>query len=80
MTPNVYRTTDFYLAAYLRAAGFPAEAPEFDGRRATFAFLDVTQEALVAYYNSSETHRVSALGLITAIKQTREQLYNLAPQ
>lgn len=72
-----YRTNDFYLAAYLRAAGFSSDAPLFDAqRRATFVFHDVDSDILVSYYNASETHRVSAIGLIRAIRETREQLYN----
>lgn len=77
--PEPYKTTDFYLAAYLRAAGYASGMPEFDGdsRRATFVFYDVPPQELVNYYNASETHRVSALGLIRAIRETRETLYNL---
>jgi len=75
---NPYRTTDFYLAAYLRAAGYPYEQPEFETPgRATFIFRDVKQEDIIAYYNTSETHRVSARGLIEAIRSTRELIFNL---
>lgn len=73
-----YRTTDFYLAAYLRAAGYSFEAPEIDAnRRATFIFADVQKDDLVAYYNTSETHRVSAHAFVQAIRATREMLHNL---
>jgi len=78
MPPNNYSTTDFYLAAYLHAAGYPFLGLEVDnGGRGTFTFENVTKEDLVAYYNSSETHRVSAQGLIIGIKETRAALYNL---
>lgn len=77
-TSETYRTTDFYLAAFLRAAGYAFETPEFDGRgRATFIFHDVKQEDVVAFYNASETHRVSAQGLIEAIQRTRSIVYNV---
>jgi hypothetical protein len=79
MTPDPYRTTDFYLAAYLRAAGYSFSVPEVDPRtrRATFVFQNVSPEDIVAYYNTSETHRVSALGMVASIRQTRELLFNL---
>lgn len=72
-----YSTTDFYLASYLRAAGYPFVNVEVDqGGRGTFTFESVTKDDLIAFYNSSETHRVSAKGLIEGIREVRSLLYN----
>lgn len=77
MPSKPYTTTDFYLAAFLNAAGYPFLGLRVDDKgRGTFAFEDVTEQDITAYYNSSETHRVSALGLVDAIKNTRAMLYN----
>lgn len=77
MIPENYSTTDFYLASYLYAAGYPFVSLDVDdGGRGTFTFENVSKDDLVAFYNSSETHRVSARGLIAGIKEVRSFLYN----
>ena len=77
---NPYETTDFYLAAYLRAAGYPYEGLRFDAttRKATFLFKNVSQPDVLAYYNRMEKH-VPILDFVNAIRHTRELLYNLPP-
>jgi hypothetical protein len=74
----MYRTTDFYLAAYLRAAGYNYQGLDFDRatRKATFIFLNVKQQDVLAYYNRTEP-RISTLDYVSAVRQTRELLYNL---
>lgn len=76
--PVTYTTTDFYLACYLRAAGYPFEGITYDqgGKRATFAFANVKEQDILAYYNKRPESKVAALDLVSAIKQTREILYN----
>lgn len=78
MSDSLYPTTDFYLACYLRAAGYPFAGLTYDasGKRATFTFANVREEDILAYYNKRPESRVAALELVSAIKQTRELLYN----
>lgn len=72
-----YRTTDFYLAAYLKAAGYAYQGLDVDmkSRKATFLFRDVAQRDVLEYYNG--TGKVAALALVNAIRHTKELLYNL---
>ncbi len=75
---NPYRTTDFYLAAYLRAAGYPYKGLDFDPatRKATFLFDEVNQADVLSYYNRTE-RPVHILDYVSAVRTTRELLYNL---
>lgn len=72
-----YRTTDFYLAAYLKAAGYLYQGLDVDikSRKATFLFANIAQKDVLDYYNG--TGKVSALALVNAIRHTKELLYNL---
>lgn len=74
----MYRTTDFYLAAYLSAANYPYVGLDFDPhtRKATFIFDNVTQADVLAYYNKTE-RRVAVLDFVNAVRRTKELLYNL---
>lgn len=74
----VYRTTDFYLAAYLKAAGYAYQGLDFDerSRKATFIFENVGKGDVLAYYNRTEP-RIPILDYVAAVKHTRELLYNL---
>jgi hypothetical protein len=76
--PVTYTTTDFYLACYLRAAGYPFAGITYDasGKRATFTFQSVREADILSYYNKRPESKVVALDLVSAIKQTRELLYN----
>ena len=78
MPATPYETTDFYLAAYLRAAGYPYRGLRMEpgSRKATFLFADVLQSDVLAYYNKTEKP-VRALDFVNTIRHTRELLYNL---
>lgn len=76
-TPVLYRTTDFYLSAYLKAAGYPFSGCEFSTNgKATFVFANVNELDVLAYYNKETSSKVAALDLVFAIRETRELLYN----
>ena len=72
-----YRTTDFYLAAYLKTAGYPYKGLDVDtkSRKATFIFEGVAQKDVLEYYNG--TGKVSGLAMVNSIRHTKELLYNL---
>lgn len=79
--PTLYKTTDFYLSAYLKAAGYPFHGCEFSSNgKATFVFADVNEADVLAYYNKEAKSKLAALDLVFAIRETRELLYNFPRQ
>lgn len=79
--PTLYKTTDFYLSAYLKAAGYPFQGCEFSNNgKATFVFANVNELDVLAYYNKEDKSKIAALDIVFAIRETRELLYNFPRQ
>ena len=72
----MYRTTDFYLACWLCYLNKPFAGIEREGSRATFIFEQVAKEDILQYYNRDKVE-MDPLGFVSAIRHTRELLYNL---
>lgn len=74
----MYKTTDLYLASYLRAKGFQLQDVEKVGRKATFVFAndenEVTPE-MKAFFSGSAN--VEPLAFVDAIRNMKSIIYNL---
>ncbi len=69
--PEVYRTTDFYLACYLRHLGYALADLEKERRRSVFVFWDRPERRadLMAFFNDEGSHRpLSFVGVIRDMK------------
>jgi nucleoside-triphosphatase THEP1 len=74
---EVFETTDFYLACYLRCDGFRLAGIRRDGRRSVFRFEDRTdrQAVTLAFFNNEGT--VRPLAYSAAIKDLKALIHNL---
>ncbi len=72
-----FETTDFYLACYLRCAGFRLAGVRRDGSRSVFQFEDQPdrQNVTLAFFNYEGS--VRPLAFSTAIKDLKTLLHNL---
>jgi len=73
---NVFETTDFYLACYLRCAGYRLAGIRRDGQRSVFRFEDRAdrQDAMLAFFNNEGT--VRPLAYSAAIKDLKALIHN----
>ena len=73
---DVFETTDFYLACYLRCTGHRMADLRRDGRRAVFAFEDWPErrQAVLAFFNHEGS--VPPLAFVTAIKDMKALIHN----
>ena len=73
---NVFETTDFYLACYLRCRGYRLEGVRRDGPRRVFQFEDRAerQDAILSFFNNEGS--VRPLAFATAIKDLKALIYN----
>lgn len=76
-TDNIFETTDFYLACYLRCDGFRLVGIRRDGPRSVFRFEDRAdrQDAMLIYFNNEGT--VRPLAYSAAIKDLKAVIHNL---
>ena len=74
---DVFETTDFYLACYLRCDGFRLAGIRRDGRRSVFRFEDRTgrQAVTLAFFNNEGS--VRPLAYSAAIKDLKALIHNL---
>ncbi len=74
---NVFETSDFYLACYLRCDGFKLIGIQKEGKRAVFRFANRADcEAVVlTFFNNEGT--VQPLSFSTAIKNLKALIHNL---
>jgi hypothetical protein len=74
---NVFETTDFYLACYLRCDGFRLVGIRRDGARSVFRFEDRADRKAVtlAFFNNEGT--VRPLAYSAAIKDLKALIHNL---
>lgn len=70
-----YVTSDFYLAAYLRAQGMTLKEPLREGRRTTFVFeeREDRQDLIGEFYNNGT---VSVNAFTHAIQDLKSIIYN----
>ncbi len=71
-----FETRDFYLACYLRCAGYDLIALRTEGRRKVFVFRDrpTRRDDVLAFYGDCAT--VPALPFSAAIKDMKALLHN----
>ncbi len=74
---NVFETTDFYLACYLRCDGFRLVGIRREGPRSVFRFEDRAdrQDAILTFFNNEGT--VRPLAYSAAIKDLKALIHNL---
>lgn len=74
---NVFETTDFYLACYLRCDGFRLAGIRREGPRSVFRFEDRVdrQDAMLAFFNNEGN--VRPLAYSAAIKDLKALIHNL---
>lgn len=74
---NVFETTDFYLACYMRCEGFRLVGIRRDGTRSVFRFADRAnrEEVMLAFFNNEGTIR--PLAFSAAIKDLKAMIHNL---
>ena len=74
---NVFETTDFYLACYLRCDGFRLVGIRREGPRSVFRFEDRAdrQDAMLTFFNNEGT--VRPLAYSAAIKDLKALIHNL---
>lgn len=74
---NIFETTDFYLACYLRCDGFRLVGIRRDGPRSVFRFEDRAdrQDAMLSFFNNEGT--VRPLAYSAAIKDLKAVIHNL---
>lgn len=76
---NEYKTTDLYIAAFLKARGYECEiVPQ--GKRCYFHFKTESKEALAELMRTSDKDifNVNATALINEIKQLKAFVNNVA--
>lgn len=79
----MYRTTDFYLACYLMHRGETLLSVDpMSPSRVVFIFERMEERHVLDYYNRVPLNQTSSdadssfLGIVDAIRHTRELLYN----
>jgi len=74
---NVFETTDFYLACYLRCDGFRLVGMRREGTRSVFRFEDRADRvaAMLTFFNNEGT--VRPLTYSAAIKDLKALIYNI---
>lgn len=74
---DVFETTDFYLACYLRCYGFRLAGIRREGPRSVFQFEDRAdrQDSMLAFFNNEGT--VRSLAYSAAIKDLKALIHNL---
>jgi len=74
---NIFETTDFYLACYLRCDGFRLAGLRRDGARSVFRFEDRAdrEEVMLAFFNNEGN--VRPLAYSTSIKDLKALIHNL---
>jgi hypothetical protein len=74
---DVFETTDFYLACYLRCDGFRLVGIRREGSRSVFRFEDRgdRQGAMLAFFNNEGN--VRPLAYSAAIKDLKALIHNL---
>ena len=74
---QVFETTDFYLACYLRCDGFRLAGIRRDGVRSVFQFEDRTdrEAATLSFFNNEGS--VRPLAYSAAIKDLKALIHNL---
>ena len=74
---QVFETTDFYLACYLRCDGFRLAGLRREGPRSVFRFQDRAdrRNAMLAFFNNEGS--VRPLAYSTAIKDLKALIHNL---
>ncbi len=74
---DVFETTDFYLACYLRCDGFRLVGIRREGTRSVFRFEDRAdrQVATLTFFNNEGT--VRPLAYSAAIKDLKALIYNI---
>ena len=72
----IFETRDFYLACFLRCAGYDLLGLRAEGRRKIFIFRDraTRRDDVLAFYNRGAA--VPPLALSTTIKDMKAQLHN----
>ena len=73
---NVFETTDFYLACYLRCDGFRLVGIRREGPRSVFRFENRAgrRDAMLAFFNNEGT--VRPLAYSAAIKDLKALIHN----
>jgi hypothetical protein len=73
---GAFETRDFYLACFLRCAGYELLDLRSEGRRKVFVFQDrpTRRENVIAFYG--EVGSVRPLAFVTAIKDMKALLHN----
>ena len=73
----MYKITDLYLAAYLRAVGFTCEI-ETKNKRCFFIFPTEAKETIseMMRQSSTDSHNVNALCIVNEIKQLKAYVNN----
>jgi len=74
---NSYSTKDYYIASFLIAKGFKLTSTNKKGREIFFVFegREKIEKVLPGFYNGIE--KVSALSLVTAIRNIKSMLHNI---
>ena len=74
---QVFETTDFYLACYLRCDGFRLAGIRREGPRSVFRFQDRADrhDAMLTFFNNEGN--VRPLAYATAIKDLKALIHNL---
>ena len=74
---QVFETTDFYLACYLRCDGFRLAGIRREGPRSVFRFQDRAdrRDAMLAFFNNEGS--VRPLAYSAAIKDLKALIHNL---
>lgn len=72
---KIYRTTDLYLAAYLRARKWFVRIEKDAGKQCTFAFVDDPdlQTDVVLYFNDGD---VGAISFKNELQNLKVLMYN----
>ena len=74
---NVFETTDFYLACYLRCDGFRLAGIRRDGTRSVFRFEDRTDREAVTLTFFNNEGSVRPLAYSAAIKDLKALIHSL---
>lgn len=74
---EVFETTDFYLACYLRCDGFRLARIRRDGTRSVFKFEDHTDRESVTLAFFSNEGSVRLLAYSAAVKDLKALIHNL---
>ena len=74
---DVFETTDFYLACYLRCDGFRLAGIRRDGTRSVFQFEDRTDRESVTLTFFNNEGSVRPLAYSAAIKDLKALIHNL---